>query len=238
VAQISKEPQKPVQEFNIAIAGPIVSALLGVFFYGVMLLAQASSEGIAALGEWLSRINLLVAAFNLLPGFPLDGGRVLRAVWWRISGNLAHATRAASAAGKGFAVRRATGAGLCPSGRGEVACRAAGQRFTRRQCFRRGLAVLALALAGCMSVDVVHMLARGRHAPRAMRSRFVGDRAQEDPHRFLRIALHFTIEGDMPADVVERAVRLSREKYCSVWHSLRQDIDFRVTFDLVPGTGR
>ena len=89
-----------------------------------------------------------------------------------------------------------------------------------------------------MSVDVVHMLARGRHAPRAMRSRFVGDRAQEDPHRFLRIALHFTIEGDMPADVVERAVRLSREKYCSVWHSLRQDIDFRVTFDLVPGTGR
>ena len=92
---------------------------------------------------------------------------------------------------------------------------------------------LGLALAGCMSIDVAHMLARGRHSPRAMRSRLVGDRAQEDPHRFLRVALHFTIEGDVPADVVERAIRLSREKYCSVWHSMRQDIDFRVTFDLV-----
>jgi putative redox protein len=93
---------------------------------------------------------------------------------------------------------------------------------------------LGLALAGCMSVDVAHMLARGRRSPRAMRSRLVGDRAQEDPHRFLRVTLHFTIEGDVPADVVERAIRLSREKYCSVWHSMRQDIDFRVTFDLVP----
>jgi len=92
---------------------------------------------------------------------------------------------------------------------------------------------LGLALAGCMSVDVAHMLARGRHSPRAMRSQLVGDRAPEDPHRFLRVALHFTIEGDVPADVVARAIRLSREKYCSVWHSMRQDIDFRVTFDLV-----
>jgi putative redox protein len=93
---------------------------------------------------------------------------------------------------------------------------------------------LGLALAGCMSVDVAHMLAKGRRSPRAMRSRLVADRAQEDPHRFLRVILHFTIEGDVPADVVERAIRLSREKYCSVWHSMRQDIDFRVTFDLVP----
>lgn len=93
---------------------------------------------------------------------------------------------------------------------------------------------LGLALAGCMSVDVAHMLARGRRSPRAMRSRLVGDRAQEEPHRFLRVTLHFTIEGDVPSDVVERAIRLSREKYCSVWHSMRPDIDFRVTFDLLP----
>ena len=92
---------------------------------------------------------------------------------------------------------------------------------------------LGLALAGCMSIDVAHMLARGRHSPRAIRSRLVGDRAPEDPHRFLRVTLHFTIEGDVPADVVARAIRLSREKYCSVWHSMRQDIDFLVTFDLV-----
>lgn len=93
---------------------------------------------------------------------------------------------------------------------------------------------LGLALAGCMSIDVAHVLARGRRSPRAIRSRLVGDRAQEDPHRFLRVALHFTIEGDVPADAVERAISLSREKYCSVWHSMRQDIDFLVTFDLVP----
>lgn len=93
---------------------------------------------------------------------------------------------------------------------------------------------LGLALAGCMSIDVAHMLARGRRSPRTMRSRLVGERAQEDPRRFLRVTLHFTIEGDVPAGVIERAIRLSREKYCSVWHSMRQDIDFLVTFDLVP----
>ena len=93
---------------------------------------------------------------------------------------------------------------------------------------------LGLALAGCMAMDVAHVLAKGRRSPRALRARLVGDRAQEDPHRFLRVVLHFTIEGDVPADLVERAIRLSREKYCSVWHSMRQDIDFRVTFDLVP----
>lgn len=92
---------------------------------------------------------------------------------------------------------------------------------------------LGIALAGCMSIDVAHMLTKGRHPLRAMRSRLVGDRAQQDPHRFLRVALHFTIEGDVPAGAVERAINLSRVKYCSVWHSMRQDIDFRVTFDLV-----
>jgi putative redox protein len=93
---------------------------------------------------------------------------------------------------------------------------------------------LGLALAGCMSVDVAHILSRGRRPLLAMRSRFVGNRADEDPHRFLHIALHFTIEGAVPARAVERAIQLSREKYCSVWHSMRQDIDLRVTFELVP----
>ena len=100
VAQIGKEPEKPAQEFNIAIAGPIVSALLGVFFYGVLLLAQGASEGVAALGEWLSRINLLVAAFNLLPGFPLDGGRVLRSIVWKFTGSFERATTTAAGGGQ------------------------------------------------------------------------------------------------------------------------------------------
>jgi putative redox protein len=94
---------------------------------------------------------------------------------------------------------------------------------------------LAAALAGCMATDVTHMLTKGRHPLRALRAHLVGHRAQQDPHRFLRIELHFTIEGSVPPGAVERAIALSREKYCSVWHSMRQDIDFVVTFEVVRG---
>ncbi len=92
---------------------------------------------------------------------------------------------------------------------------------------------LAFALAGCMSTDVAFVLAKGRHAIRSMRAHFVGDRAQEDPHRFVRMNLRFTIEGDVSAEAIERAIALSRDKYCSVWHSMRQDIDFTVSFELI-----
>jgi putative redox protein len=90
--------------------------------------------------------------------------------------------------------------------------------------------LLAYALAGCMATDVVHVLVKGRHPLRALRAHLVGHRAQDDPHRFLRIELQFTVEGDVPSAAIERAISLSRDKYCSVWHSLRQDIGFEVTF--------
>ena len=92
---------------------------------------------------------------------------------------------------------------------------------------------LVLALAGCLSTDVTHILTRGRHPLRALRSHVTADRAQEDPHRLLRVALALTIEGDVPPDAVDRAIALSRDKYCSVWHSMRQDIDLTVTFELI-----
>lgn len=92
---------------------------------------------------------------------------------------------------------------------------------------------LGIAIAGCTTTDVIHILTRGRHPVRALRSHLVADRAQEDPHRFVRMALHVTVEGDVPGDAVARAIALSREKYCSVWHSMRQDIDFQVTFDVL-----
>jgi putative redox protein len=92
---------------------------------------------------------------------------------------------------------------------------------------------LGAALAGCMSVDLVHILTKGRHELRGLRTKLVADRAPDDPHRFVHVALSFVIEGDVPRDAVERAIQLSREKYCSVWHSMRQDIDLRVTFELV-----
>lgn len=95
---------------------------------------------------------------------------------------------------------------------------------------------LAFGLAGCMAMDVVHILKKGRHDLRGLRADLTGMRAEEEPRRFTRIELHYTINGPVPADQVERAIALSREKYCSVWHSMRQDITFDVTFAVADNT--
>jgi putative redox protein len=95
---------------------------------------------------------------------------------------------------------------------------------------------LALALAGCMSVDVVHIIRKGRHHLRALRSRLVAERSPEEPRRIVAATLHFTIAGEVPDKVVARAIRLSHDKYCSVWHSMRADIDLRVTYQITPDT--
>jgi len=91
---------------------------------------------------------------------------------------------------------------------------------------------LAAALAGCMTTDVTDILVKGRHPLLALRSHFVADRAQDDPHRFLRAVLSFSIEGAVPAAAVEHAIALSRDKYCSVWHSMRQDIEFTTAYEI------
>jgi len=91
---------------------------------------------------------------------------------------------------------------------------------------------LASALAGCMSIDLVAILTKGRHEVRALRSHLTGHRADEDPRRFVRIELAFELDTSAPADTVQRAIDLSREKYCSVWHSMRQDIELVTTFSL------
>ncbi|HEY8147628.1 MAG TPA: OsmC family protein, partial [Vicinamibacteria bacterium] len=91
---------------------------------------------------------------------------------------------------------------------------------------------LALALAGCMSVDVVHILERGRQPLRGLRAHLRAERAPEDPHRLVRVDLRFDVMGEVAPDKVERAIALSREKYCSVWHSLRQDIEFTTSFEV------
>lgn len=92
---------------------------------------------------------------------------------------------------------------------------------------------LVLALAGCMSVDVVHILERGRQPLRALTAHARARRAAEEPHRLVAVDLRFTVTGDIPPDKVERAIALSREKYCSVWHSLRQDIEFTTSFEVM-----
>ncbi|HJS67115.1 MAG TPA: site-2 protease family protein [Nitrospiraceae bacterium] len=100
VAQIGREPDRPLTEFQIAIAGPIASALLAVGFWFVSSLAGDQFEHVAALGGWLASINLMLAVFNLVPGFPLDGGRILRAILWHVTGSFAKATRTAARSGQ------------------------------------------------------------------------------------------------------------------------------------------
>jgi putative redox protein len=94
---------------------------------------------------------------------------------------------------------------------------------------------LAFALAGCMAMDVVHVLTKRPNNMRGLRADLTGTRAAEDPRRFTAIALHYSITGDVPKARVERAIALSRDKYCSVWHSMRQDIEFTVTFKVTAG---
>jgi putative redox protein len=90
----------------------------------------------------------------------------------------------------------------------------------------------AIGMAGCMSADVVDILRKGRHPLTAMRVTFTGSRAETPPRRFTAIRLHFDITGAVPAEAVERAIALSRDKYCSVWHSFRQDIDLAIDFQI------
>jgi Zn-dependent protease len=99
VARIGREPSKAIQEFNIAIAGPFASYFLSAFFFGLTWLFP-SSDAIQALGPWLAWINLLVATFNLLPGFPLDGGRIFRAAVWGATKDFTRATRIAGVSGQ------------------------------------------------------------------------------------------------------------------------------------------
>ena len=92
----------------------------------------------------------------------------------------------------------------------------------------------AVALAGCMAADVVSILRKGRHELAGLRASLIADRAADPPRRFIRITLAFHATGAVPAEAVERAVALSRETYCSVWQSMRPDIELTTTVDVRP----
>jgi Zn-dependent protease len=99
VSQIEGEPPAPAAEFWIAIAGPAVSVALGVIFTALRT-AVASSAPLLAMATYLGYINLALAVFNLIPGFPLDGGRVLRAILWGSMHSLRKATLTAATVGR------------------------------------------------------------------------------------------------------------------------------------------
>lgn len=102
VAQMKGEPPNPKGEFRIAVAGPLSSFLLSLIFYILYLL---SADIITkALFSYLSQINLILGLFNLIPGFPMDGGRVARAYLWNKTKDFFYATRKASSIGQKIAM--------------------------------------------------------------------------------------------------------------------------------------
>ncbi|MFU8815252.1 MAG: site-2 protease family protein, partial [Pseudomonadales bacterium] len=118
MAEIEAEAKTPKEEFAIAVVGPLMSLAIGVLFLmgasaaigerGLQLLAEEPMAGMAQLSPattaaiWLGSVNIILAIFNMLPGFPLDGGRVFRAAVWWISGDAIKGTRVAANAGRGF----------------------------------------------------------------------------------------------------------------------------------------
>jgi putative redox protein len=96
--------------------------------------------------------------------------------------------------------------------------------------------LLAVATAACMGVDLVHILTKARQPIEGMRVAFNGERAQSEPHRFIAIHLEFTIEGAVHREHLDRAIQLSRDKYCSVWNSLREDTTLEIVTRIHAGT--
>jgi Zn-dependent protease len=102
IAQITREPDSPGVEFRIAIAGPLVSLALAGLFKSMSLLSNQIPLMSASVA-YLYQLNLTLALFNLIPGFPLDGGRIFRALVWKLTNSYQRATRIASITGQAFA---------------------------------------------------------------------------------------------------------------------------------------
>jgi len=101
VSQITREAGRPSTELVMAIMGPVSSYALAGIFFGLASITEAAGYELAGVFVgWLAYINFALGTFNLLPGFPLDGGRVLRSIIWMVSGNYAKATRVATAVGR------------------------------------------------------------------------------------------------------------------------------------------
>jgi len=101
IAQITREATKANAELKMAAAGPACSLVLGGLFGLLWLFSRGISEPMGAMTSWLAQVNVILAVFNLIPGFPLDGGRVFRSILWRFTGNYKLSTRIATQVGQG-----------------------------------------------------------------------------------------------------------------------------------------
>jgi Zn-dependent protease len=109
VAQIEEDASRPGAEFFMAIVGPLTSAVIGFALIGLAMLGgwvpgAEPRTALVSVTLWLGYINIVLAIFNMIPGYPLDGGRVLRSIVWGITGNVDQATRAAARTGQVVAV--------------------------------------------------------------------------------------------------------------------------------------
>jgi Zn-dependent protease/predicted transcriptional regulator len=102
VSRIEREAMSAGTEFLVGVIGPVSSLIIAGLFYGLALLVPPQSP-LGVMASWLSWINLVLAIFNLIPGYPLDGGRVLRSIIWAVTGSVQKATQIAARAGQGFA---------------------------------------------------------------------------------------------------------------------------------------
>jgi Zn-dependent protease/predicted transcriptional regulator len=103
-AHIAHDHERPVDEIAVGLAGPLVSTVLALLFGSIAIALEVPSGSAASIVWILAYGNALLAAFNWLPGYPMDGGQILRGVLWRMWGNPVKATRAAAEAGKVIAV--------------------------------------------------------------------------------------------------------------------------------------
>ncbi len=101
-SNLEEEPQKPGAEFAMAIVGPVTSLALAAIFWGLTFLPIDATAPLAAMLSYLALINMYLGVFNLLPGFPMDGGRVLRSIIWGSTGSLTRATDIAGMVGQFF----------------------------------------------------------------------------------------------------------------------------------------
>jgi len=102
VAEMSGEATKPNAELKMATAGPVCSLVIAGLSALLWFSTRSIIEPLAAMFRWLAYTNLMLAAFNLIPGFPLDGGRVFRSLLWRFTGNYMPSTRIATRLGRGI----------------------------------------------------------------------------------------------------------------------------------------
>jgi putative redox protein len=92
---------------------------------------------------------------------------------------------------------------------------------------------LAYAVMACMAMDIVHIIEKSRQELRAMTVKFEGERVDEHPRRYRSMHLHFEITGRVEAQTVERAIELSRTTYCSVWNTIRTDLELQTSYAIL-----